>query len=142
MLYYVQQNKMIGGLVMSNEENFVFYADWINVIKAYDDSGQQELAGELAKQIIYYGVTGEITSTNPIIIGLVNSMCAALIEKSKNRYQACIRNGQRGGRPKQYNAEEIIALRNSGLTHQQIADRLGCSKKTVQRALGDDEDEI
>lgn len=126
---------------MSNEENFVFYADWINVIKAYDDSGQPELAGELAKQIIYYGVTGEITSTNPIIIGLVNSMCAALIEKSKNRYHACKSNGGRGGRPTQYSSAEIISLHNSGLSNKEIANRLGCSLKTVQRALGD-EDEI
>ena len=130
-------------MVMSQKENFVFYADWINVIKAYDDSGQPEIAGELAKQIIYYGVSGEMTSDNPIITGLVNSMCAALIEKSKNRYQACKSNGGRGGRPKQYDAEEIIRLHNSGLSNDEIAKKVGCTIRTVQRALGvDDEDEI
>ena len=125
---------------MSKRENFVFYADWINVIKAYDDSGQPELAGELAKQIIYYGVSGEMTSTDPIITGLVNAMCAALIEKSKNRYQACKGNGGRGGRPKQYDAEEIITLHNSGLTDEEIARQLGCNIRTVQRALNDNDE--
>ena len=125
---------------MSQKDNFVFYADWIDVIKAYDDSGQSELAGELAKQIIYYGVTGEIVSTNPIITGLVNSMCAALIEKSKNRYRTCKSNGGRGGRPTQFDSAEIMALYNSGLSQKQIADKLGCSLKTVQRALGDEDD--
>lgn len=129
---------------MSKKENFVFYADWIDVMKAYDDSGQSDIAGELAKQIVYYGVTGEMTSKNPIITGLVNAMCAALIEKSKNRYNACKNNGQRGGRPNQFDKETIMQLREQGLSLQEIADKMGCSKRTVQRKLGvlDDEDEI
>ena len=126
---------------MSKKENFVFYADWIDVIKAYDDSGQSDLAGELAKQIVYYGVTGEMTSTDPIITGLVNAMCVALIEKSKNRYNACKSNGSRGGRPKQYDTAQIIALHDSGLSDEKIAEQLGCNLRTVQRALSN-EDEI
>ena len=127
---------------MSKKENFVFYADWIDVIKAYDDSGQSDLAGELSKQIVYYGVTGEMTSTDPIITGLVNAMCAALIEKSKNRYNACKSNGARGGRPKQYDPAEIIALRDSGMSDEEITKQLGCNLRTVQRALNNNEDEI
>ncbi len=129
-------------MVMSKKENFVFYADWIDVMKAYDDSGQSDLAGELAKQIVYYGVTGEMTSKDPIITGLVNAMCVALIEKSKNRYNACKTNGQRGGRPKQYDHEEILVLHDSGLSDEEIAKQLGCNLRTVQRALADNEDEI
>ena len=129
---------------MSKKENFVFYADWIDVIKAYDDSGQSDLAGELSKQIIYYGVTGEVTSQDPIITGLVNAMCVALIEKSKNRYNACKNNGQRGGRPNQFDKDTIMDLHAQGLSLKEIADQMGCSKRTVQRKLGitDDEDEI
>lgn len=128
---------------MSKKENFVFYADWIDVIKAYDDSGQSDVAGELSKQIVYYGVTGEMTSKDTIITGLVNAMCAALIEKSKNRYNACKNNGARGGRPKQYDAAEIAGLHDAGLTDEQIAEQLGCNLRTVQRALANnDDDEI
>lgn len=129
-------------MVMSKKENFVFYADWIDVIKAYDDSGQSDLAGELAKQIVYYGVTGEMTSKDTIITGLVNAMCVALIEKSKNRYNACKNNGQRGGRPRQYDPEEIATLHDSGLSDEQIAEQLGCNLRTVQRALADTNDDI
>lgn len=119
---------------MSKKENFVFYADWIDIIKAYDDTNP-ELAGNLSKQIIYYGVTGETTTDDPIIVGTVNSMCAALIEKSKNRHRAAITNGKQGGRPKQYTDEDVWNLHQQGLSDQDIADNLGCSVRTVQRKL-------
>ena len=120
---------------MSKKDNFVFYADWIDIIKAYDKTNS-ELAGNLAKQIIYYGVTGEITSDDPIVVGTVNSMCAALIEKSKNRHRAAIANGKQGGRPKQYSKEKMQKLRDAGLSNQDIADNLGCSVATVERTIG------
>ena len=128
---------------MSEKENFVFYADWIDIIKAYDKTNP-ELAGNLAKQIIYYGVTGEMTTDDPIVTGTVNSMCAALIEKSKNRHRAAIANGKQGGRPKQYTDEDVLTLHQKGLSDQEIADNLGCSIRTVQRKLAKlkDEDEI
>lgn len=130
---------MIGGLVMSNKENFVFYADWVDIIKAYDDTNPA-FAGELAKQIIYYGVCSEITTEDPIISSIVSSMCVALIEKSKNRHKACIENGKGGGRPKKYSTDDILSLRDQGLSEQDIADNLGCNVRTVQRALADAND--
>ena len=120
---------------MLEKENFVFYADWVDIIKAYDATNP-ELAGNLAKQIIYYGVTGEMTTDDPIIAGTVNSMCAALITKSKNRHRAAIANGKQGGRKKQYSEESMRELRNAGLTNQQIADTLGCNVVTVDRTIG------
>ena len=126
---------------MSEKENFVFYADWIDIIKAYDNTNP-ELAGNLSKQIIYYGVTGEMTTDDPIVTGTVNSMCAALIEKSKNRHRAAISNGKKGGRPTKCTIEDVAYLQQQGLSAEEIADNLGCSVKTVQRKLernGDDE---
>ena len=120
---------------MLEKENFVFYADWVDIIKAYDATNP-ELAGNLAKQIIYYGVTGEMTTDDPIIAGTVNSMCAALITKSKNRHRAAIANGKQGGRKKRYSEESMRELRNAGLTNQQIADTLGCNVVTVDRTIG------
>lgn len=125
---------------MSKKENFVFYADWVDIIKAYDATNP-ELAGNLSKQIIYYGVTGEMTSEDPIVVGTVNSMCAALIEKSKNRHRAAIANGKQGGRPKKYSEETMLELRDAGLSNQEIADNLGCNVLTVERTIGKESDD-
>jgi hypothetical protein len=133
---------MIGGLVMSEKENFLFLASWHDILEGYDAAGKPEVASEIAKQIIYYGVTGQMTSNDPIVTSTVTGMCAALIDKSKKRYNTCVANGKRGGRPRQYNQDEIITLHNCGLSDEQIANQLGCNLRTVQRALSNNEDEI
>ena len=129
---------------MSNKENFLFLASWHDILEGYDNAGKPEIASEIAKQIIYYGVTGEMTSNDPVVVGTVTGMCAALIDRSKKRYNSCVNNGKQGGRPKKYNAEDMMRLREQGLSDQDIADNLGCSVKTVQRALAaaDSDDEI
>ncbi len=124
--------------------NFLFYASWYELIEAYENAGQPEMASEIAKQIVNYGVTGQIMTDNPLIVGIINAMCAPLIDNSKARYAACISNGNKGGRPAKYSKDDMQQLRDKGLTQQEIADQMGCSKRTVQRKLGviDDEDEI
>lgn len=120
---------------MSNKENFLFLASWHDILEGYDNAGKPEIASEIAKQIIYYGVTGQMTSNDPIVTSIVTGMCAALIDKSKKRYNTCVSNGKRGGRPKQYSKEDILSLYAQGLSEQDIADNLGCNVRTVQRAL-------
>ena len=127
---------------MSSKENFLFLASWHDLIEGYEAAGKPDMASELAKQIIYYGVTGEMTTDDPVITGTVMGMCAALIDKSKKRYNTCVANGRQGGRPKKYNVEDMMHLRSQGLSDQEIADNLGCSVKTVQRALANADDEI
>ena len=125
---------------MNEKENFIFLASWAEAIEAYDKAGQPELGGELAKQIIYYGTSGQMTTDNPIIIGFVNAMCATLIDKSKKKYQACKNNGNRGGRPELFPLSEMQKLQAAGLTNEQIAQKLGCSLQTVIKKLGEDEE--
>lgn len=129
---------------MNEKENFIFLASWAEAIAGYDKAGQPELAGELAKQIIYYGTSGEMTTTDPLIKGIVNAMCVALIDKAKKKYDICKNNGNKGGRPERYPIEEMLRLREAGLTDAEIADKLGCSTQTVIKKLKvvDDEDAI
>lgn len=127
---------------MSTKENFLFLASWHDLIEGYEAAGKPEIASELAKQIINYGVTGTMTSEDPVITGTVMGMCAALIDNSKKRYNTCVANGRQGGRPKKYNVDEMLHLRSLGLTDQEIADNLGCNVKTVQRTLANADDEI
>jgi hypothetical protein len=133
---------MIGGMVMSKRDNFVFYASWLDALSGLDETNSREFANEFLRQIVIYGVTGEIETDNPMIVGFINAMCKDLLDKSKKRHKACIENGNRGGRPKQYDDEEMRALYQQGMSVEDIATKMGCSVKTVQRALSGSDDEI
>lgn len=128
---------------MSEKENFIFIASWASTIESFDEMGQPDIAGELAKQIIYYGTKGEITTDNPMIRGIVEGMCVALIDQAKQKYQNCKINGNKGGRPEKYPVSEMLRLKETGLTDAEIADSLGCSVQTVIKKLsGLEDDEI
>ena len=133
---------------MNEKENFIFLASWASTIESFDEANQPELAGELAKQIIYYGTKGEITTDNPVVRGIVEGMCIALIDQAKQKYQNCKVNGNLGGRPEKYPVSEMTRMREAGLTNEEIADNMGCSVQTVIKKLksldgsADSDDEI
>ena len=127
---------------MNEKENFVFLASWTTTIESFDAMNQPELAGELAKQIIYYGTKGEMTTDNQMIRGIVEGMCVALIDQAKQKYQNCRINGNLGGRPEKYPVEEMVRLRDAGMTNEEIAESMNCSAQTVIKKLKAFNDEV
>ena len=133
---------MIGGKPVEHE-NFVFYGSWKEHLNGLKELCGEDVAKEVAWQIINYGTTKAFDTEDQKIINMVNGMCRDLIISAKKRREASIANGKQGGRPKKYSAEEMLALRSQGLSPQDIAQTLGCSIKTVQRTLAEaEEDEI
>lgn len=129
---------------MAQYENFIFYGSWKEHLNGLAELCGEDIAKDVAWQIISYGTTKEFDTEDQKIINMVNGMCRDLIISAKKRREASVANGKQGGRPKKYNVDDMIALRDQGLSPQDIADNLGCSVKTVQRslALADSDDEI
>ena len=129
---------------MTQYENFVFYGSWKEHLNGLRQLCGDDVAKEVAWQIINYGTYKDFDTDDKKIIDMVNGMCRDLIDSAKKRREASVGNGKQGGRPKKYSLEDMLDLRNKGLSLQDIADNLGCSVKTVQRALAaaDSDDEI
>ena len=124
-------------------ENFIFYGSWKEHLNGLKDLCGEDVAKEVAWQIINYGTTKGFDTEDQKIINMVNGMCRDLIDSAKKRRETSIANGKQGGRPKKYSVDDMLTLKSKGLSIQDIADNLGCSVKTVQRALATGtEDEI
>lgn len=127
---------------MIQYENFIFYGSWKEHLNGLKELCGEDVAKEVAWQIINYGTAKEFDTDDQKIINMVNGMCRDLIISAKKRREASITNGKQGGRPPKYNVDDMLALRDQGLSPQEIADNIGCSVKTVQRALVNADDEI
>lgn len=129
---------------MAKYENFVFYGSWKEHLDGLRALCGDDVAKEVVWQIVNYGTSKEFDTDDQKIINMVNGMCRDLITSAKKRRLASIENGQQGGRPKKYKLEDMLALRDAGLSDQEIADNLGCDVRTVRSTLkqADSDDEI
>ena len=123
-------------------ENFVFYGSWKEHLDGLQALCGDDVVKEVVWQIVNYGTTKSFDTEDQKIINIVNGMCRDLITSAKKRRQASIENGRQGGRPKKYTLEDMLALKDAGLSDQEIADNLGCDVRTVRKTLKEAEDSI
>lgn len=120
---------------MSNYDNFVFYGSWRETLEGFAEDFGKEYAQEALWNLMLSGTAGDMETSKKSIINWVNGSCMDNINSAKNRYAKAVENGKKGGRPTEVDTTQITELKAEGLTHNQIATELGCSTKTVQRAL-------
>lgn len=125
------------------KKSFIFFDSWERYLETLEEDRDINYVNAVARAIIQYGLRGECKTTDQTIIRKVDAVCSDLMQSTKSRYAASVNGGRQGGRPTQHDPETIRALRNSGMSYQEIAEEMGCSVKTVQRALAaNTEDEI
>ena len=88
-----------------------------------------DLAGELAISAIELVLTGEISSTNPMIKAML-ATTKAVNESNHEKYERKIENSKNKTIVDQ-KLDQIAALYNEGYTQKQIGERLGLSQQVV-----------
>ena len=119
------------------EGGFVFYQTVEDMMNKIEEFRGKEAAYDFAKAIIEYGLHGSMPpdSSELWLYGLNNFFYG--IESAKVRRDDQITNGKKGGRGRVISMNEVIELKEQGLTNEQIAAQLGCSTRTVERRLSD-----
>lgn len=124
-----------------NRNKFIFFESWDKYLDTLEEDKDINYVNAVARAIIKYGLYGDCQTDDETIRRKVDAVCSDVIKNTKARYAASVKNGSMGGRPMQFDPDVAKQLHAQGLSYQEIADRMGCSKRTVQRKL-DDEDEI
>ena len=122
------------------KKSFVFFSSWERYLKTLELDKDINYVNAVARAIIQYGITGEIESDDPTILSRVEAVCADLMQSSNARYNAAVNGGTQGGRPRNYDPESIRQMYKDGIPIADIADTLGCSTRTVKRAIESDDE--
>ena len=121
-----------------NRNKFIFFESWDKYLDILEEDKDVNYANAVARAIIKYGLYGDCQTDDKSIERRVNAVCADLIDSVKTRYTSAVTGGIQGGRPMRYDQKTICELRDAGMSLAEIAEKLGCSKKTVQRALSEE----
>lgn len=129
-----------------SKSTFIFFESWERYLKTLELDRDRDYVNEVCRAIVQYGLYGECETKDKTILQRVDAVCLDLMNNAKARYAAAKKGGTNGGggRPPEYDPEAIKQMFKDGASIQIIADTLGCSKRTVQRALDsmNDEDDI
>ena len=113
-------------------DSFVFYATNLEVIESLEQANA-ELANEFMRAIIEYGIYGEYDSKNPMVQVLM-IQAGFGIDKAKDRYNAAVENGKKGGRPKvNLNEQEVLEKKKELGTWKETAQYFGVDEKTLRK---------
>ena len=118
-------------------DSFIFYRGWAETAKGFAEDFGEDFAKEMIWALVCYICFGEIVTKKKSIIKWIEGDCLRVIEAAKKRHDASIEAGKLGGRPSKINKDDVLTLKQDGKTVKEIAEILGCSRDTVERALNE-----
>ena len=91
-----------------NKKTFIFYSDWINLVKEMPDKD----AGELIKHILMY-VNDENPETENILVKMAFGHMKPLLKSDLDKWESIIEKrkeaGRKGGKQKLANAKQVLS---------------------------------
>lgn len=122
---------------LQNYDSFIFYRGWAETAKGFAEDFGEDFAKEMIWALICYICFGEVVTNKKSIIKWIEGDCLRVIQAAKKRHDASIEAGKLGGRPSKINKDEVLSLKQDGKTVKEIAEILGCSRDTIERALNE-----
>lgn len=111
---------------------FIMRGEWLQNIAGMPIEMQDKVIAE----IVRYGTGQELVYTDDYVISSIVNMVKGSIDFSIDNYEQKVMNGQKGGRKKKIDDDQIYELAKNGMTAQEIADELGVSKSSVDKSEG------
>lgn len=114
------------------KESMVMYK---SIISAIDLLPNTEQKWEAIKGITDYGFYDKKPESENPIINMIYIQAIPSLRSAKDRYDAAVEDGKRGGRPSTIDKEKVLQLKKQGKTYQEISDELNCPKNTIKKIL-------
>ena len=116
-----------------NSESFVMYESVYKQIQILEKRLGTETAMKFLNAVMEFGLYGVIPEEESEVWLYGFEQTITSIGMAKSRYAAAVENGKKGGRKKTIDDIKVIELKEQGLTNKKIAEKLGCSKSSVEK---------
>ncbi len=114
------------------KESMIIYESAYKAISYLPDEKSQL---EALKGLLEYGFYDTVPESDNPFIKMIYVQAIPSMRNAKERYDASVENGKKGGRPAEVPTEEIIEMKQNGMTNKQIAEKLGCSEKNIEKRV-------
>lgn len=113
------------------ESTVIYESAYLAISYLPDDKTKWEAMEGLLK----YGFYGEVPESDNPFVNMIYVQAIPSMRNAKQRYDKAVENGKKGGRPSEISTEEIISMKEYGMTNKQIAEKLGCSEKNIENRI-------
>lgn len=119
---------------MSNENTKTSMVFFESAYAAINYLPTIELKWEATQGLLNYGFYGiEPESDNPFV-SMIYVQAMPSMRNSKQKYYKSV-DDNKGGRPTEISTEEIMQMKQEGMTNKQIAAKLGCSVSNIENRV-------
>lgn len=118
---------------MINSQSFVLYESVYKHIQTLSNRVSDTTALHYINCIMEFGLYGVMPPDDDEVWIYGFEQAITSIYAAKERYNKSKENGKKGGAPERFPADRVAELKEQGLTNQEVAEKLGCSTKTVER---------
>ena len=125
-----------------NSESFVFYESVYKQVQRLENKLGAEVAMSFLNAVMEFGLYGVMPEEEDDVWLYGFEQTITSIDRAKDRYEKSIENGKKGGRPKKFDEQQMLELKRKGMSNKDIAARMGCSVRTVERTFSDKTDKI
>lgn len=94
-----------------------------------------QLQLEALKGLLEYGFYDTMPESDNPFVNMIYVQAIPSMRNAKERYKYAVENGKKGGRPATVSTEEIIKMKEDGMTNKQIADKIGCSERNIEKRI-------
>lgn len=114
------------------KESMIIYESAYKAINYLPD---EKLQLEAYRGLMEYGFYGIVPESENPFVNMVFVQAIPSMRSAAERYDASVENGKKGGRPTEVPTDDIIKMKQDGMTNKQIADKLGLSEKTIENRI-------
>ncbi len=114
------------------KESMIVYESAYKAINYLPD---EKLQLEAFRGLMEYGFYGTIPESENPFVNMIFVQAIPSMRSAKERYDDSVENGKKGGRPAMVPIEDILKMKHDGMTNKQIAEKLGCSEKNIEKRV-------